>query len=77
MLFEKEKKLIAIENKFKSKEEIANKFNLQTTAGLNEVFEQLGIKETKGSITVNGKTSRPRGYKVPPYKDEYIPYSSY
>lgn len=57
---------------FKKKEDIAQYLNLTTTAGLNEIFEQLGIKSTRGSIEVNGKITRPRGYKVPPYKGEAI-----
>lgn len=56
---------------FKSKTDIALRLNLNSTVGLNEVFSQLGIKETKGSITINGKASRPRGFKTPPYKNNF------
>lgn len=57
---------------FKTKEDIAQYLNLTTTAGLDEIFNQLGIKSVRGSVKINGKTTRPRGYNVPPYKGEVI-----
>ena len=57
---------------FKKSVDIAQYLNLPSTTGLNEVFNQLGIKQEKGYVKVNGKETRPRGYRVPPYKGEVV-----